>query len=891
LPPVTSFYLLNSDNGQNPCQCNLGDMVVYNVAIPDGEVQALAAGNRPDFTTDPQLYWPLSGTSSQEPDVSGNNHPGTVLGSIQSVAGPPYLPAAGRTVASNSPTNSVVENTSFGPLSNSNGPFTVAFWFQSLNTSPSNSYVLQGYGSASSQWAVIYGFTAQQIEFFTGNAAVRQNTQIPITDGKWHHIAYRKSASGSSSWDRFLDGVKTNINPSINFTLPAVSGFYAFNDAIEQALCYCSLADIALYSSALADTEIQSLAQGARPPSLSESPVLYWPLSGTALEPDNSGNNHPGTIVGNIPTTPPPPYSGSVTVTPTNATLLLPGSQQFTATVTGGSSTVTWFVSPPIGTINSTGYYQAPASTSGPTQLTITATSNSFPTQSATATVVLDTGTPAPIPGAVLTAQYDSSRTDSNPNETTLNTSNVNVNQFGKLFSLPVDAYVYAQPLYVPASLVPALGKNTVFVATMNNSLYAFNADTGAQSWSINLGATQPSGYAFIAPAVGILSTPVIDPTRQVIYVVARNPDGWRIHAIDLVAHTEKPGSPVLIQGSVPGPNGYDSVSGMVTFNASQQNQRPGLLLANNTVYVGFASINDIDPWHGWFFGFNADTLAQTVMCTTPNSGQGGIWMSGGGAAADQVGNIYLISGNGGWDGVSNFGESFIKLSSTLSVLDWFTPSDYAILNANDADLGSTRAMLLPSTSLLTGGGKDGSLWLLNQGTGQMGHLQGGFGNAPVVQTFQATTDLVTSGNATNGLFDGMAYWSTAPGGPLIYIHGSNDVLKSFRLTNGMFNTTPVAQSSITRPYPGGVLAVSSNGGTNGILWATTPDAASNSTPTTGVLRAFDALTLTELWDSDQNSTRDALGLFSKFTSATVINGKVYAPTFSNQVVVYGLLP
>jgi hypothetical protein len=343
-----------------------------------------------------------------------------------------------------------------------------------------------------------------------------------------------------------------------------------------------------------------------------------------------------------------------------------------------------------------------------------------------------------------------------------------------------------------------------------------------------------------------------------------------------------------LIEGSVPGPNGYDSANGKITFNPSQHLQRPGLLLANNTVYVGFASISDVDPWHGWLFGFEADTLAQTIFSTTPNGGEGGIWMGGGAPAVDQSGNIYFVVANGTYDGQTDFGESFLKLSPTMKVLDWFTPSNYATLNTDDADLGSTRAMLLPSTSLVVGGGKDGSLWLLNQDA--LGHLEGGAGNSPVVQTFQATTDLLTAGVETNGLWDGMAYWSTAPNGPLLYIHGSNDVLKSFRLSNGRFNTTPVAQSSTTRPFPGGVLAVSSNGGSSGILWATTPNGATNNGPSSGVLRAYDALSLTELWNSTQNSSRDTLGMFAKFAAPTVVNGKVYVATFSNQVLVYGLL-
>ena len=640
LPSVSSFYLLNADNSLSPCQCGVGDVAIYNSALPDGEVQALAAGNRPGFIADPQLYWPLSGTSAQEPDASGNNHAGTVLGSIQPVAGPPYLPPAGRSISTGAATNSVIKNTSFGPLSSSNGPFTVAFWFQSLNTNPASSYILQAYTSGPNQWGVIYGFTSQEIEFFTGSAAVRQNSGITITDGNWHHIAYRKSASGSSSWDRFLDGVKTNINPSINFTLPAVGSFYAFNSAAGSTLCNCSLADIALYNTALADTEVQSLAQGARPPALNESPILYWPLTGSALEPDYSGNNNPGTIVGNLSTANPPPYAGEVTVAPASAQVLPTGSQQFTATVSGGNSNVTWFLNPQLGNISPAGLYTAPASIAAPTSVTITATVNAYPTLYDTATVVVTSGAPPPTPGAILSSQYDTNRTSSNPNETILTTANVNVNQFGKLFSLPVDGYVYAQPLYVPASLVPGLGQNTVFVASMNNTLYAFNADTGAHVWSFSLGAAQGAGYGFLAPEVGIVSTPVIDPTRKVIYVVGRNSDGYRIHAIDLIAHTEKAGSPVLIQGSVAGPNGYDAVNGVITFNPSQEIQRPGLLLANNTVYVAFGSIMDVDPWHGWFFGYNADTLAQTVMCVTPNGGQGGLWMSGGAPAVDSLATL-----------------------------------------------------------------------------------------------------------------------------------------------------------------------------------------------------------------------------------------------------------
>jgi hypothetical protein len=803
LPAVSSFFAFNADNGLAPCQCNIGDVVVYNSARPDSEIQGLAAGARPALTSEPLLYWPLSATSSVEPDASGNGHPGNVEGAIVAVPGPPYALTESRSTPPNAASTSVIENLSYGPLASSNGPFTIAFWFQSNNVNPGQSYIMEAFGSGQ-QWSVIYGYSPQQIEFYDGNPADRLNTGITISDTRWHHVAYRKSASGSSAWDKFLDGVDTGISSAIDFTLPPVSSFYALNAVNGLALCYCGLADLALYNSSLSNAEIASLAAGGRPSSLTESPVLYWPLSGTVPETDASGNNHPGTIVGNISTAAPPPYIGNVTVAPSTAAVTASSSQQFIASVAGGNSSVSWFLNPAIGSIASDGIYQAPANISSSTTVTITATSDAYPTNYGTASVLLTANSgPPPSLTSVLTAQYDSSRTNSNPSETLLNKTNVNVSQFGKLFSLPVDGYVYTQPLYVSSSVIPQLGHNTVYVGTMHNTVFAFDADSGAQLWSLSLGASVGISRDFLGPETGILGTPVIDATRKVLYVAALNSDGWRIHAIDLIAHAEKSGSPVLIQGSVPG-TGYDNVNNVVTFNPSQELQRAALLEANNTIYVAFASIEDTDPYHGWIFGYNPDTLAQTsILCLTPNGGRGGVWMGGGAPAADASGNIYVVSGNGDWDGTNNFGESFLKFSASLAPLDYFTPADWATLNSVDGDLGSTRAMLLPSTSLLVGGGKDGALWVLNQGTGQMGRLQGQAGNPPIVQTFQATTDMVTTGVRSNGLWDGMAYWSSAPGGALLYVHGSNDVLKSFQFSGVTFGTTPVAQSAVTRPFPG----------------------------------------------------------------------------------------
>jgi hypothetical protein len=888
LPVVSGFYALNADNAAAPCQCDIADIVVYNSARPDAEILRLSNGDRPILNPAPLLYWPLAGTSAQEPDDSGNQHPGSVSGSVIAVPGPPYNPLAARAVPNSSAGNLSIMNSAFGPLSGSNGPFTVTFWFQSLNVNPMQSYVVEGYQPGPSEWAVIYGYTPQQIEFYTGVPAVRQNTGIAIRDGGWHHIAYRKAAAGASAWDKFLDGAKTPISASINFSLPPVTSFYTLNADNGLALCHCSLADVAVYSSALSDADIANLAKGLRPLATSVPPILYWPLSGSYPESDLSANNNPGTVVGRIITDAAPPYAGTVSISPPAVTLNASMQQQFTATVIGSSPSIGWFATS--GTISTAGLYQAPSPISVPTTAIVSAVNASDPTKYGTASVQLNPTSPPPSSFGVFTAQYDTLRTSSNPFETILNPSNVNVSSFGKRFSLNVDGYVYAQPLYVPASAVPGLGHDTLVVATMHNSLYVFDADLGGSPlWSMNFGPSVTVARSYLGPETGILSTPVIDPNRGTVYLVALTSSGWYLHAIDLVKHMEKAGSPVLIQGSVPG-TGYDSLAGVVTFATNQQLQRAGLLLANNTVYVAFTSYGDTDPYHGWIFAYDANTLAKTaIFNTTPNGQQGSIWMSGAGPAADENGNIYVVTANGTWDGGADLSETFLKLSPSLSVLDWFTPSDWSSLNRVDGDLGSTRGMLLPSTSLIIGGGKEGVIDVVNTAPGQMGHLQPPFGSPPV-QSFHATTDLLTTGVETNGLYNGLAYWNAAPGGSLLYVSGSNDVVKSFQFIGGLFNTTAVAQTSTTRPFPGGVLAVSSNYSSGGILWATTPDGPTNDGTASGVLRAFDALTLAELWNSTQNVARDGLGTFAKFAAPTVANGKVYVPTFSNQVVVYGLL-
>ena len=492
---------------------------------------------------------------------------------------------------------------------------------------------------------------------------------------------------------------------------------------------------------------------------------------------------------------------------------------------------------------------------------------------------------------SVVTAQNDNARTSANLSESTLTTSNVNVNQFGKIFSRSVDGFIYAQPLYVPNLSIAGGVHNVVFVATMNDTVYAFDADNPSTStplWQTSLGTPVPATATYLpndqtgglAAQSGILSTPVIDPSSGTLYAVALVLQGqtpvYQLHALNLLTGAEKAGSPVVIQGSLAG-TGADSVGGVITFVASQHLQRTGLLLSNGELYFGFASYSDIDPYHGWIFGYNATTLVQTAIQNLTPGGEGGVWQSGGGLSADANGFVSVCTGNGTWDGVTNFGESCVKLDPSLAVVDYFTPYNYAPYSAADQDLGSGRPMLIPGTNYLIAGGKQNLSYVLNRSN--LGHIS--VGDANIVQR------VFSDGK----IFSGMAYWNS-PTSPTLYIWSSSDSLKAYRLTGGLFDSSPDSTSTAQAPY-GSALSVSSNAGTagSGIVWATTPSSSPGSSAVPGTVHAFNASDVSvELWNSDQNSGRDALGNFAKFASPTVANGKVYVPTFSNQLVVYGIL-
>jgi hypothetical protein len=357
---------------------------------------------------------------------------------------------------------------------------------------------------------------------------------------------------------------------------------------------------------------------------------------------------------------------------------------------------------------------------------------------------------PAVAQVSVLTQRYDSARDGLNANETTLTLNNVNASTFGKLFSVPVDGRVFAQPLFVSNVSIPGNGiHNVIYVATQHDSVYAYDAD-GLQLqplWMVNLATNScPNGWTCtsvpassntsttdVLPEVGVTSTPVIDPSTNTLYVVAKTQEVfgsttnfvYRLHALDITTGADRPNSPVVIQGQIPG-SGNPNNNGFVMFSPQYSLQRPALALVNNSVYIAFGSWGDVDIWHGWVFGYVASSLAQlAAFSVTPNGseGHGGIWMHGNGLGADANGYLYFSAGNGGFDGIANYSDSFLKLATPgLTIADYFTPFNQSTLDAGDLDIASGGLMLLPDSAgtpqhphILMGCGKNGAIYVIDR--------------------------------------------------------------------------------------------------------------------------------------------------------------------------------
>jgi len=519
----------------------------------------------------------------------------------------------------------------------------------------------------------------------------------------------------------------------------------------------------------------------------------------------------------------------------------------------------------------------------------------------------------------VLTQHNNNSRTGAYTTETILTPANVNQNNFGKVFSYPVDGRIYAQPLYVPNVTIPGKGThNVIFIATEHDSVYAFDADSngGANAsplWKITLldaahgataGATTVPNSDIssqdLVPEIGITSTPVIDLNTNTIYVVGKTKEGpagnptyvQRLHALDITTGAEKFGGPRTISGSVNG-TGNGSVGGVLTFDPKWQLNRPGLLLQNGIVYIAFGSHGDNGPWHGWIFAYNAATLQQTsIFCTTSNSSGSGIWMSGTGLAADIVdpvnkpyGRMFVPTGNGTFNAAPpytnsmSYGDDMMRMdlsNGVMTVQDSFTPFNQSDLRARDADLASGGILLLPDqsagghTHLMAQAGKDGTLYLVDRDN------MGGFNSS----TDNIVQEIV---GQTGGLWSAPALWNNT-----LYTWGKLNFVQAFSLTNGKLSTTPVATSPVLSNYPGATPSVSANGNSNGIVWAIRTE--NYSSGGSAVLHAFNASNVaTELYNSTQNVARDAAGLANKFAVPTIANGKVYVGT-ATELDIYGLL-
>lgn len=503
----------------------------------------------------------------------------------------------------------------------------------------------------------------------------------------------------------------------------------------------------------------------------------------------------------------------------------------------------------------------------------------------------------------VLTSRNDPARTAANLSEKILTTRNVNAQSFGRLFSRQVDGQVWAQPLYVGG----VNGKNVVYVATEHNSVYAFDADDlrpdAPPLWTRSFGTPVPGSdtqCGLLSPEVGITSTPVIDAQAKTIWFTTRNKENGRffhkLHALDIATGEPRPNSPQIITAQAPG-TGDGSQGGVVRLDGLRNMQRPGLLKVGNRIFLAFASLCDIRPYHGWVLGYDATTLQQThVHVTTPNGSAGGIWSGGVGINADENGDIYYVSGDvygptsgGEFGGAGNLGNSMVRLhdsGSKLELVTKFTPFDTRSVSPTDRSLGNSGGILIPGTNLFVAGDKRGVHFLVNRD--DMGNIADQ--DAQIEQKWQAVPAGITTHGGTHS---GTAFYKKGAGGTY-YMWGIGDYLRAFKFDGQKFDTRALVNLDTKIGFPGGAVSVSANGEAEGsaILWAirgkrTSPGLAASTGA--GVLVAFDANDITkQLWSSDDNGS-DQLGTAAKFNPPTIANGRVFVGTASNQLVVYGL--
>ncbi|HUN71818.1 MAG TPA: Ig domain-containing protein [Steroidobacteraceae bacterium] len=626
----------------------------------------------------------------------------------------------------------------------------------------------------------------------------------------------------------------------------------------------------------------------------------------------------------------------SIAISPGRAGLTAGQLHKLTAT-TSDSSGVSWSIAPAGGSFSSatTSSGEAVILTVPQTAgvYTITATSTVDTTQSASIQVgVTDLA-------GVYTYHDDLARDGANQEEYALTPEDVNSSSFGKLFSCTVDGAIYAQPLWVANVEVGGAPHNVVYVATEHDSLYAFDADANpcTKLWQVSLidlshGGTGdettipagPSGYLVgkgygdLTPEVGVTGTPVIDPATGTLYVVSKSMNAagtlfyQRLHAIDITSGAEKTGSPVDIAATYPGTAAGGST---VPFSARMEDQRPGLAFYNGTVYIAWGSHEDALPYYGWVIGYSYDGAEFTETSaynSSPNTGMGGIWMSGAAPAIDEQGRLYVLTGNGAFDAASptvpnnDYGDSLLQLSASLQVLGYFTPSDQQSDDSFNNDFGSGGPTVLadlpagsPVTHLAIAGGKDGNLYVYNRDS------LGGFGDSNAWQETAVGTEGNLDTDTPGVLFSVGAIWND-----YFYLAGAGGPLQEYQLdpaTAKLSLTTTGSSPSGGFLFPGATPSISAEGSTNGIVWVLdNSQFCTRASPGCGpaVLHAYDATNVAnELWNS-AGSSSDQAGNAVKFTVPTVANGKVYVGTRGNntggaygstsksgELDVYGLKP
>lgn len=684
--------------------------------------------------------------------------------------------------------------------------------------------------------------------------------------------------------------VSNTLTNSVTLGTGGVSGTNAHDFAVKSTTCGASLAASASCTASLvftpstgsAESATWSMAAGSPPTQLTVAlsgtgiggNLPISPASATLSEgatqqfsanPSGSWSASCGSVsAGGLYTAPLRPGTCTVTVTPqvgspasATVTVMSPitltpaainlhalNAQQFTA-----SAAVTWADS--CHSISAAGLFTAPAS---PGTCTITATASTGTAYTAVATVNVDVVNYTAWRNGPGNAGVQS-------DELTLAPSNVNSTSFGLKWQATVDGWVNAQPLYMNGLMINGTAHNVVFIATENDSVYAFDADSGAQLWQASLipqGATAVAsasvGYTSGQPQFGVLGTPVIDPTTNTMYVVTETSEQnatyfpHRLHALGITNGQEKFGGPVLISNAQMAP--------------IKKLQRTALLLANGSIYVGIGSMQDTPPYNGLLFQFSAANLAQQgVWVDTPSGNEGGIWMGAAAPSVDENGNVYISTGNGTFDGISNFGQAAVKFNPSLQMLDYFAPYDYNNDNANDRDLGASGVLLLPDQSgpypheMITCGKKP-VVYLLNRDN--LGHV--GTTSDNIIQRIAGQV-----GNPAPGGTNAIACYATpAMWGQNVYFGGNYDAIKIFTLNpaTGLLSTTPATTGNFVYGAKGADLVISSNGATNGVVWAIDTH--------TATLTASDANSLQLLYQSGLS------GGVMAWTMPTVVNGHVY---------------